>query len=80
MCAMCRQVDGGGQPGFDHCFVVDDYKPLAEGSGVRESLRLMAVLKDPVSGRAMDVHGTQPGIQVRRNWGERCFMGKGGEA
>lgn len=76
---MCRQVDGGGQPGFDHCFVVDDYKRLTEGSGVRESLRLMAVLKDPVSGRAMDVHGTQPGIQVRRRGGESCLMGKGGE-
>lgn len=58
-------MDGGGKPGFDHCFVVDDYKALAGGSvGVREALRLMAVLRDPQSGRAMDVLGTQPGVQV----------------
>jgi aldose 1-epimerase len=62
------QVDGGGKPGYDHCFMVNDYEPLTGGESdaeVHAKLRLMATLRDPASGRAMDVYGTQPGIQVR---------------
>lgn len=58
------QVDGGGQPGVDHCYVVEGYTPLSPECDPRASARLMATLKDPASGRAMDVVGTQPGIQV----------------
>lgn len=41
--------------GYDHCFVVD---------GQPGSMRLAAVVADPASGRVMEVHTTQPGIQL----------------
>jgi len=63
------QVDGGGKPGIDHCFVVDGYTPLTPESDPKAAARFFATLKDPVSGRAMDVVGTQPGVQVRKNEG-----------
>jgi aldose 1-epimerase len=44
-----------GPPGFDHCFVLrnQDQSRLARA----------AVLKDPASGRVMEVWTTQPGVQ-----------------
>lgn len=46
--------------GYDNCWVADDY----DGS-----LRLLAVLRDPVSGRVLEVFSTQPGAQVYTgNW------------
>lgn len=41
--------------GYDHCFVVD---------GTPGALRLCAVVVDPKTGRAMEVHTTQPGVQL----------------
>lgn len=43
--------------GYDHCYVVD-------AAADAEGLSLAAVLRDPVSGRSMEVLTTQPGIQV----------------
>jgi aldose 1-epimerase len=84
-----QQIDGGGKPGFDHCFVVDGYDRAASReksehvrdaedevhekgspeSWIRARARFMATLVDPKSGRAMDVRGTQPGLQVyTANW------------
>lgn len=74
------EIDGGGKPGFDHCFAVDGYDPSASRgdktkekaaaeNGAKAKARDMATLSDPASGRAMDVQGTQPGIQVyTANW------------
>lgn len=48
------QVDGGGQPGFDHNFVVrpqDGVAPVGE-------------LRDEASGRRMEIFSDQPGVQV----------------
>lgn len=42
------------ESGYDHCFVVNESK---------EELALAATLKDPASGRTMDVLTTKPGIQ-----------------
>jgi galactose mutarotase-like enzyme len=75
-----RQIDGGGKPGFDHCFAVDGYDASAsqvdktaaannDDDGVPAKARFFATLRDPASGRAMDVWGTQPGVQVyTANW------------
>ena len=48
------QQVGGDPVGYDHCFCVN-------GAG---SLTLAARVKDPGSGRVMEVHTTQPGIQL----------------
>ncbi len=40
--------------GYDHCYVVD---------GTIGTLRLAAVVKDKSSGRSMEIHTTEPGIQ-----------------
>ena len=50
-----RVNDIGGDPiGYDHCYVLD---------AVAGQTKLAAVVKDPKSGRVMEVHTTQPGIQ-----------------
>ncbi|RYH31673.1 hypothetical protein EON65_02175 [archaeon] len=78
-------IDGGGRAGLDHCFVVDgavqqvemtegtrldyDYDPLQQLQGTKNFLRHVATLTDPVSGRQLIVHATQPGVQVYTgNW------------
>ncbi|WP_202594919.1 aldose epimerase family protein [Blastopirellula marina] len=48
------QATGGDPVGYDHCFV------LGSQSG---ELALAATMKDPKSGRVMQVYTTQPGIQ-----------------
>ncbi len=55
--------------GYDHCWV------LEKGEGVR----LAARLKDPRSGRVMEVHTNQPGIQFYGgNFLDGTVTGKGG--
>ena len=85
--SLMLQIDGGGRPGFDHCFGGDGYDPSASklpqdaaaaaaaaaaagnDAGIKAKARFMASLRDPASGRAMDVVGTQPGVQVyTANW------------
>lgn len=47
--------------GYDHCFVVDDWIP--------GELTVVAWLRDPKSGRQLEVLSTQPGAQVyTANW------------
>lgn len=47
-----NDVEGGG---YDHCYVIN---------GERGTLRPAAVAYDPVSGRVMEVHTTEPGVQL----------------
>lgn len=48
--------------GYDHCFCVDGYEPLA---APREALHA----EDPASGRVLDVSVTTPGVQLYTgNW------------
>ncbi len=62
-----RLVEGG----FDHTFV------LGAGAGLRHAARVV----DPASGRVMDVHATQPGVQFyTANKLDGSFIGKGGAA
>jgi aldose 1-epimerase len=50
-----RLKDVGGEPlGYDHCYVID---------GEAGRLRPAAVVRDPVSGRKMEIQTTEPGIQ-----------------
>lgn len=50
-----RLNDVGGTPiGYDHCYAID---------GEAGRLRLAAVVRDPVSGRKMEIQTTEPGIQ-----------------
>ena len=60
-----RLVEGG----FDHTFV------LRAGTGLRHAARVV----DPASGRVMDVHATQPGVQFyTANKLDGSFVGKHG--
>lgn len=45
---------GGDPTGYDHCYVV---------RSPQDTLRLAARVVDPASGRRMEIHTTQPGIQ-----------------
>ena len=59
--------------GYDHNFVLDDWKP--------GSIRSVARLRDPKSGRVMEVFTTQPGIQFYSgNFLDGSLIGKGGVA
>lgn len=68
-------IDGCGRAGLDHCFVINGAldpaegvasggpsKGTAEGSG-DPVLRHVGTLSDPVSGRELVVHTSQPGVQ-----------------
>lgn len=62
-------VDGGGRPGLDHCFVVRGGAGDGDAGAPSPPLREIAELRDPGSGRVMRVRGTQPGVQVYTgNW------------
>ncbi len=57
------------EDGFDHTFV------LREGAGLHHAARVV----DPGSGRVMDVHASQPGVQFyTANKLDGTFVGKGG--
>lgn len=61
------EVDGGGEPGYDHCYSRLD--AAAVGSGAAPAtptlpLDVIAVLAHPASGRRMTVRTTAPGVQV----------------
>jgi aldose 1-epimerase len=49
------ELQQGHTKGYDHCYVV---------RGEPGTLRLAARAKDPASGRVMEVHTTEPGIQL----------------
>ena len=57
------------EKGYDHCFVID-----RNGEG----LAMAAELFDPESGRAMEVHTTQPGIQFYSGNYIEGVTGRGG--
>ena len=68
-------VDGGGEPGLDHCFIINNYiHPHQELAGadvidLNKRLRTAAVLHDPSSGKKLTCRTTQPGIQIySSNW------------
>lgn len=49
------QAIGGDPVGYDHCYVIDN--------GTDGQMKLVATVRDPASGRVMEIHTTQPGIQ-----------------
>ena len=51
--AIGERIDAAG--GYDHCFVID---------GTPDQLRTFARVRDPASGRVMEVATTQPGVQL----------------
>jgi aldose 1-epimerase len=56
--------------GYDHNFVVDNY----DGT-----LKRIAHVEEPVSGRVMEVFTTEPGVQLyTANWLDGSLTGKGG--
>ncbi len=62
-----------GNGGYDHNFVLDDWKP--------GSIRSVALLRDPKSGRVLEVLTTEPGIQFYSgNFLDGSLKGKGGVA
>ena len=65
------QLDYG--KGYDHCWVINKKKT--------GELSVAAVYSDPKSGRVMEVHTTQPGVQLYTgNWLDGSDKGKGGKA
>jgi aldose 1-epimerase len=59
--------------GYDHNFV------LARGPGARDGLRHAARVHDPVSGRVLDVHTSEPGLQFYSgNFLDGSISGKDG--
>jgi aldose 1-epimerase len=72
--ALPASADGKNPGGIDHNYVVRDWKP--DGS-----LRSVALLRDPASGRSMEILTDQPGIQVYTgNYLDGSVTGKGGTA
>jgi aldose 1-epimerase len=62
----------GTPRGVDHAYVLRDWKPDRE-------LRKAAVLRDPNSGRTLEIHTDQPSIQVYMgNFLDGTLTGKGG--
>ena len=67
-------TDGKNPGGIDHNYVVRDWQP--DGA-----LRSVALLRDPASGRALEILTDQPGIQVYTgNYLDGSVTGKGGAA
>ncbi|HUF13727.1 MAG TPA: aldose epimerase family protein [Longimicrobiales bacterium] len=70
--------------GYDHCFVLESRREGArEPEGVPERdrerpLTFAARLQDPSSGRVMDVHTTEPGMQLYTGNGLSIARAKGG--
>ena len=74
--AVIPYVDGGGQPGLDHCFVINQSDSeetltaavrLESGSGAPEAvLRLVGVLTCATAAgtRELRAYATQPGVQI----------------
>ena len=60
-------IDGGGQPGYDHCYVVGGgaiaSAPTNAGDA-GDGLQPVADVVDPASKRRMEVWSTQPGVQL----------------
>jgi aldose 1-epimerase len=72
--ALPASADGKNPGGIDHNYVVRDWKP--DGG-----LRSVALLRDPASGRSMEILTDQPGIQVYTgNYLDGSVSGKGGTA
>jgi aldose 1-epimerase len=55
-----KEVDGGGEPGYDHCWARQGGPVPAAGLG----LAPIAVLTDPSSGRTMRVSTDAAGVQL----------------
>jgi aldose 1-epimerase len=72
--ALPASADGKNPGGVDHNFLVRGWKP--DGA-----LRTAAVLRDPASGRSMELLTDQPGVQVYTgNYLDGSVKGKGGAA
>jgi len=70
--ALPASADGKNPGGIDHNYVIRGWKP--DGS-----LRSVAFLRDPISGRGMEILTEQPGIQVYTgNYLDGSLTGKGG--
>ena len=72
--ALPPSADGKNPGGIDHNFVVRGWRP--DGS-----LRSVAVLRDPASGRVLEILSDQPGIQIYTgNFLDGSVTGKAGVA
>jgi aldose 1-epimerase len=58
------QISGGGKPGIDHCFVVNNALNNGNYQYDFNSPRFAAKVTDPKTGRYIECHTTQPAIQI----------------
>ena len=64
-----KNIDGGGEPGYDHCYS----RSLTTGASAKYDVGVIATLEDPESGRKMIVSTNAPGVQLYTG----NFIGKG---
>ena len=62
-------IDGAGEDGYDHCFVIDKELDNNDNEDRRFDLKLrpVATLTDLASGRMLICESSQPGVQVGNN-------------
>ena len=60
-----NNIDGGGEPGYDHCYVINQ-EQQQEDNDVDGEVKLyhVATAYDPISGRRMNVKSSEPGVQL----------------
>lgn len=71
-----RIAETHGGIGLDHNFVIDGWK---DGGGQKKEMRFAARVEEPETGRVVEVHTTQPGIQVYTGFWLDVENGKGGK-
>ena len=59
-----NEVDGGGEPGYDHCYCVDQSELNQVASTDNYQMYKVATLCDEISGRRMRILSSEPGVQL----------------
>ena len=59
-----NNIDGGGEPGYDHCYVINQEQQEDDDVDGEVKLYHVATAYDPISGRRMNVKSSEPGVQL----------------
>ena len=59
-----NNIDGGGEPGYDHCYVINQEQQEDNDVDGEVKLYHVATAYDPISGRRMNVKSSEPGVQL----------------
>ena len=61
-----NEVDGGGEPGYDHCYCVDQSELNQVASTDNYQMYKVATLCDEISGRRMRILSSEPRPVIHR--------------